>query len=89
MRPGLAAAPGRICGLYVFISNPNLLPDLQYALRRTDCLAEQRSAHVLDVSVPSAPDEEQALRELNVYLAVWQARHRGVEAYVIEEEPAG
>jgi hypothetical protein len=38
------------------------------------------------VSVPSALDQEQARRELNVYLASWQARHRGFEAYVIEEE---
>jgi hypothetical protein len=83
-----AATPGRVCGLYVFISNPNLLADLQYALQRTDCAAEQQTAHVLDVSVPSAPDKGQALRELNVYLATWQAGHRGVEAYVIEEEPA-
>jgi hypothetical protein len=72
--------------LYVFISNPNLLRDLQFSLQRTDCVAEQRTVHVLEVSVPSAPDEEQAQRELNVYLASWQARHRGVEAYVIEEE---
>jgi hypothetical protein len=27
-------------------------------------------------------------RELNVYLASCQARHRGFEAYVIEEEEA-
>jgi hypothetical protein len=73
--------------LYVFISNPNLLVDLQHALQRTDCVAEQRSAHVLEVTVPSAPDETQAHRELNVYLAAWQARHRGVEAYVMEQEP--
>jgi hypothetical protein len=30
--------------------------------------------------------EAQARRELNVYLASWQARHRGSEAYVIEKE---
>jgi hypothetical protein len=40
------------------------------------------------VGIPSAPDETQALREINLYLATWQARHRGVEAYVIEEELA-
>jgi hypothetical protein len=83
-----AATPGRFCGLYVFISNPSLLRDLQCSLQRTECVAERRSLHVLEVGVPSAPDEMQALREINLYLATWQARHRGVEAYVIEEELA-
>jgi hypothetical protein len=63
-----------------------MLPVLQYFLRRAAFVAEQRSLHTLEVNAPSAPDEAQALRELNVYLASWQARHRGVEAYVIEKE---
>jgi hypothetical protein len=63
-----------------------MLPVLQYFLQRAGCVAEQLSAHTLEVNVPSALDEVQARRELNVYLASWQARHRGFEAYVIEKE---
>jgi hypothetical protein len=63
-----------------------MLPVLEYFLQRAGCVAEQVSPHTLEVSVPSALDQEQARRELNVYLASWQARHRGFEAYVIEEE---
>lgn len=63
-----------------------MVPVLQYFLQRASCVAEQLSPQTLEVKVPSAPDEAQARRELNVYLASWQARHRGFEAYVIEEE---
>jgi hypothetical protein len=72
--------------LFVFVSASEMLPVLQYFLQRAGCVVEQLGPHTLEVNVPSAPDEEQARRELNVYLASWQARHRGFEAYVIEEE---
>jgi hypothetical protein len=49
-------------------------------------MAEPCGPHTLDVNVPSASDEAQAHRELSIYLASWQAHHRGVEAYVIEEQ---
>jgi hypothetical protein len=71
--------------LFVFVNSPEMLPVLQYFLQRAGCVAEQEGPHTLEVNVLSAPDEAQALRELNVYLASWQARHRGVEAYVIED----
>jgi hypothetical protein len=79
----------RFCGLFVFVSNSEMLPVLEYFLRRADCVAEQLSPHTLEVNVPSAPNEEQGRRELNVYLASWQSRHRGFEAHVIEEEVVG
>jgi hypothetical protein len=63
-----------------------MVPVLQSFLQLAACVAEQLSPHTLDVNVPSALDEAQARRELNVYVASWQARHRGFEAYVLEEE---
>ena len=36
--------------------------------------------------IPGAPNEAQARREVNVYLASWQARNRGVEAYIVEAD---
>jgi hypothetical protein len=72
--------------LFVFVSDSEMVPVLQYFLQRASCLAETVSPHTLEVKVPSVLDETQARRELNVYLASWQARHRGFEAYVIEED---
>ena len=62
-----------------------MVPVLRYFLQRAGCVAEQLSPHTLEVKVPSAVDEAQAHRELNVCLASWQTRHRGFEAYVIDE----
>ena len=70
--------------MHVHISDPSLLRNLEDFLKRTGCVAEQSRSHELDVYVPSAPDERQARRELNVCLATWQALNRGVEAYIVE-----
>ena len=71
------------CGLYVFVSDHSALRSLQEHLRRAECVAEQARAHELEVYVPSAPNDRQARREVEVYVAVWQASHPGVEAYVL------
>lgn len=68
--------------MYVFVSDHAALRSLQDFLRRADCVAEQARPHELDVSVPGAPSERQARRELDLYLTVWQVRNPGVEAYV-------
>jgi len=54
-------------------------------------VAEQARAHELDVYVPSAPNERQARRELDIYLTVWQVSNPGIAAYVIDgkEHSAG
>ena len=70
--------------MYVFVSDHSALQSLQEHLRRADCVAEQARAHELEVYVPSAPNDRQARRELEVYVAVWQASHAGVEAYVVD-----
>lgn len=80
----VAATPERHCGLYVYISNPNLFFSLQEFLRQTGCTAERRRSHELVVCIPGAPSETQARREVNVYLASWQARNPGVETYIVE-----
>jgi len=81
----------RACGLHVFLSDHAALRGLQEFLRRADCVAEQARAHELDVYVPSAPNERQARRELEIYLTVWQVSNPGIEAYVIDgkEHSAG
>ena len=70
--------------MYVYISDPDQILNLQQFLRQAGCLAERRRSHELVVYLPGAPSEAQARREVNVYLASWQARNRGVEAYVLD-----
>ena len=68
----------------VFISDPRSLRDLQAFLRRADCVAEQCRPNQLEVYVPNASNDGRALRHVNIYLATWQARNQGVEAYIVE-----
>jgi hypothetical protein len=80
---------GASSGLHVFISNPRFLRNLQDSLRRAGCVAEQRRSHELEVYLPEAPSPEQARRELNLYLAAWQATNPGIDAYIIESSEPG
>jgi hypothetical protein len=70
--------------MHVYISDPASLRNLQDFLRRADCIAEQARAHELEVYLPSAANERHARRDLNVYLATWQTRNPGIEAYIVE-----
>jgi hypothetical protein len=74
MERPVAATPGRVCGLYVSISNPRLLFDLQFFLWRVGCATTQVDSHELEVQVPGAPSDEQALREVELYLELWRGR---------------
>jgi hypothetical protein len=64
----------------VRISDPALLNDLMSYLRSADCVAEKADADALDVAVPRAPSDDQAAREVDIYLRAWQAMHPGVRA---------
>ena len=70
----------------VFISNPSSLRDLQDFLRRADCIAEQCRPNQLEVYVPSASNDDRARRHVNIFLATWQAKNEGVEAYVVADK---
>ena len=39
-----------------------------------------------DVSIPRAPSDEQALREIAIYVKAWRAMHPGVYARIVDEE---
>ena len=69
--------------MYIFVSNPRLLFDLQFFLRRAGCASIQVHSHELEVEVPGAPSAEQARREVELYLALWGGRKPDVEAYVV------
>lgn len=70
--------------LRIRVSDRRLLRDLLDLFRRADCVAEQASADSIEVYVPRAPTHEQARREVEVYLATWQARHPEATAELLD-----
>jgi hypothetical protein len=72
--------------LHVFISHPASLEDLCAFLERADCLVKRWDAHDVEVHLPRAYSESQARRELDIYLATWQATNPGIEAYVVDRD---
>jgi hypothetical protein len=69
--------------LHVFISHPELLQDLCAHLERSGCVVDGRYGREAKVHLPDVASSAQARRELDIYLAVWQAMHPGIEAYVL------
>lgn len=67
----------------VRVSDPALLGDLQRNLRAAECPAEQSGEDTLDVSIPHAPSDEQARREVAIYLQAWQAMNPGARAEIV------
>jgi len=72
--------------LHVFVSNPRLLFDLQFFLRRMGCATTHVHSHELEVEVLGAPSEAQGRREVQLYLALWEGRKQpaDVEVYVVD-----
>ena len=73
--------------MYIHISDASMLLNLQDFLRQSECVAVQRRSSELEVFVPGASDD-QGRREVSVYLATWQARNPGIDAYVVDADPA-
>ena len=59
-------------------------PDLVRYLRSTDCAVEQVGDDELSVVVPRAPSDDQARRELDVYLRAWQATSGSAHADIVD-----
>lgn len=66
--------------MIVEISDAECLDDLVAFLRWASCDAERVGKRTISVSLPDAPGDDAARRELELYLAAWQARHPGVRA---------
>jgi hypothetical protein len=64
----------------VEISDPSRAEDLIAFLRSAACDARLDDTRRITVSLPEAPNEQAARRELELYLAVWEARQTGVRA---------
>ena len=67
----------------VRVSDPALLGDLQRYLRSAECVVEQSDDDALDVSMPRAPSDDQARREVDIYLQTWQAMNPGARAEIV------
>jgi hypothetical protein len=67
----------------VRISDPALLSDLQRYLRAAECVVEQSDDDALDIYMPRAPSDEQARREVGIYLQTRQAMNPGARADIV------
>jgi hypothetical protein len=74
--------------MHVFISHPAAVPALRDFLERAECVVGACNPYDLEVHLAHAPSEAHARRELDVYLATWQAMNPGVEAYVADADDA-
>ncbi len=67
----------------VRVSDPALRGDLQRYLRAAECVVERADDHTLDVSIPRAPSDEQARREVAIYIQAWRAMNPGARAEIV------
>jgi hypothetical protein len=63
-----------------------LLQDLCAYLGRSGCLIDGCYGSEAKVRLSDRISSVQARREVDIYLAVWQALHPGVEAYVLRSD---
>jgi hypothetical protein len=70
--------------LRVEVSESALAGDLKSHLEATECVVQVVDTHTLEVSIPRAPFEAQALRVLTVHLAAWRAANPGADALIVE-----
>lgn len=59
--------------------------DLKSYLEATECSVRVVGQVTLDVSMPRAPSDAQALREVAIYIKAWQAMNPSGYAHVVGE----
>jgi len=70
--------------LNVYMNDPSVAAGLRAHLEAAGCLVQERDTYHLEVALPRVLADAQAQREVDVFLATWQALNPGVEAYVVE-----
>jgi hypothetical protein len=68
----------------VRLTDETLVPDLLAYLRAAECVAEEVGPGELNVIVPRAPSDDQARRELDLYLRAWQAMNPNAQAELLD-----
>jgi hypothetical protein len=64
------------------------VPDLKAYLEAAECSVRIVGEVTLDVAVPRAPSDAQALREISIYLKTWQAMNPEARARIVGEGEA-
>jgi hypothetical protein len=82
----ISQAPGAV---RIRLSDKAHMGDLKSYLEATECSVRVVGQVTLDVSMPRAPSDAQALREVAIYLRAWQAMNPDVYAHVVGEGYAG
>jgi hypothetical protein len=67
------------------VSDKDRVDDLKAYLESAECSVRVVGQVTLDVSIPRAPSDSQALREISVYLKAWRAMNPGTYARVVGE----
>jgi len=70
----------------VRLSDKSYTQDLKAYLEAAECTVRKVGQGLLEVSIPRAPSEDQALREISLYLRTWQAMNPQVGARVEGED---
>ena len=79
-------ALGVSAAMRVRVSDSARLDNLMAFLQATECRVRKVDPATLDVSMPRAPSEEQAEREVEIYLRTWTAMNPGYYAGIVESQ---
>ena len=69
----------------VGVSDTEYVTNLTDYLEAAACSVRRVGQVTLDVSIPRAPSDDRALREIAVYLRTWQAMNPEARAHVVGE----
>ena len=69
----------------VRVSDKTFVEDLRIYLEAAECSVRVVGEVTLDVSMPRAPSDDQALREIAIYLRTFQAMNPDAHARIVGE----
>jgi hypothetical protein len=75
---------GALPAIHLHVRDSGLAEDLLDFLRRAECRAERTGEDRIEVHVPRALSEEQARREVSLYVATWRARHPSADVFLVD-----
>jgi hypothetical protein len=78
----LGADPIGTAAMRVRVSDRQL-PDLIRHLRATECAVTRLSEDEAEISMRRAPSDDEAQREVEIYLKAWQAMNLGTNAELV------
>jgi hypothetical protein len=67
------------------VSDKTHAASLKAYLEAAECAVRSEDAMTLDVSMPRAPSDAQALREISIYLKTWRAMNPDAHAQLLGE----